>query len=468
MPPRRSLILVGLVVLLTAGAAFYFWQARLAAKQAGQAALQQEVLKRGTIAATVSATGFLAPDNQVNLYFSTASALPVEEVNVVLGQKVRRGDILARLNSQDLELSVTQAELALQAVRLALAQLQAPPRPEDVALAEANVRVARAQVYAASQGNSPQAVEIARLNLLVAQNTLDRTHKQMDILVEEGGDLGWLAKNALLQPRADQQVLAAKTADEQYHAAQAPPGFANAASALAAVEQAQVALDRLKSGPLPEDLKIAQLQVDQAQAALEVAQHNLAAAQILAPFDGVVTAVNIRPGELTASAVPAVVLADVNHFFLDVGVDEVDVARVAVGQAVTVTLDALPNALLTGKVEKIALLATNNANGVVSYSVRVSLDPTQAVVRGGMTATAEIVVAEARDVVLVPNWAIRRDRESGLTYVGILRNGVLGEVEVKLGLHNETYSEVTSGLAENDVVAVDTTREQIRLLGGGQ
>jgi HlyD family secretion protein len=150
------------------------------------------------------------------------------------------------------------------------------------------------------------------------------------------------------------------------------------------------------------------------------------------------------------------VLADVNAFFLDVGVDEVDVARVAEGQAVTVTLDALPNALLTGKVEKIALLATNNASGVVSYSVRVLLDP------------AEIAVAEARDVVLVPNWAIRRDRESGLTYVGILRNGVLGEVEVKLGLHNETYSEVTSGLAENDVVAVDTTREQIRLLGGGQ
>src|SRR5574341_892305 len=280
MPPRRSLILVGIVVLLSVGAGFYFWQARLAAKQAAQAALQQEVVKRGAIASTVSATGFLAPDNQVNLYFSTASALPVEEVNVVLGQKVRRGDILARLNSQDLELSVTQAKLALQAARLALAQLQAPPRPEDVALAEANVRVAQAQVYAASQGNRPQAVEIARLNLLMAQNTLDRTHKQMDILVEEGGDLGWLAKNAFLQSQADQQVLAAKTADEQYHAAQEPPGFANAASALAAVEQAQVALDRLKSGPLLEDLKIAQLQVDQAQAALEVAQHNLATAQI--------------------------------------------------------------------------------------------------------------------------------------------------------------------------------------------
>jgi HlyD family secretion protein len=349
-----------------------------------------------------------------------------------------------------------------------VAQLQAPPRPEDIALAEANLRVARAQVYAASQGNSPQAVEIARLNLLVAQNTLDRTHKQMDILVEEKKDLGWLAKNALLQPQADQQVLAAKTADEQYHAAQAAPGFGTAASALAAVEQAQVALDRLKSGPPLEDLKIAQLQVNQAQAALEVAQHNLATAQILAPFDGVVTAVNIRPGELTARAVPAIVLADVNTFLLDVAVDEVDVARVALGQAVTVTLDALPNAFLTGKVEKIAIIATNNANGVVSYGVRVLLDPTQALVRGGMTATAEIVVAEARDVVLVPNWAIRRDREKGLIYVGRLRNGVLEEVEVRLGLHNETYSEVVSGLAENDVVAVDTTREQFRLVGGGQ
>jgi HlyD family secretion protein len=149
-------------------------------------------------------------------------------------------------------------------------------------------------------------------------------------------------------------------------------------------------------------------------------------------------------------------------------VDEVDVARVAVGQPVTITLDALPRALLQGRVEKIAPVATNN-QGVVSYIVRLTLDPpADAPLRGGMTATAEIVVAEARDVVLVPNWAIRRDRDTGQTFVGVLRDGRVEDVPVILGLRTDLSSEVLEGVNEGEVVAVDTRREEFRLLGGGE
>ena len=146
---RRNLIIVGILVLSAFGILLYLRQQQIAEEQAAQAALRQEVVRRGTLVSTVSATGYLAPQSQVNLYFSAASPLPVAQVNVALGQAVKKGDILAELEAGDLELAVAQAEQSLRAAQLSLEQLQAPARPEDMAVAEANLRVARAQAYAA-------------------------------------------------------------------------------------------------------------------------------------------------------------------------------------------------------------------------------------------------------------------------------------------------------------------------------
>jgi multidrug efflux pump subunit AcrA (membrane-fusion protein) len=179
----------------------------------------------------------------------------------------------------------------------------------------------------------------------------------------------------------------------------------------------------------------------------------------------VVAAVNIRAGEIAAAAFPAIVLVDVRQYHLDVSVDEVDVARVAAGQPVTITLDALPNDLFTGLVDRIAPQSTVNA-GVVSYPVRVLLQSEDERLRSGLTATAEIVVQEATDVILAPNWAIRRDRDTGQAFASLLRNGAITEVPVELGLRNDTFSQILSGLSEGDVVAIETTREQVNLFAG--
>jgi HlyD family secretion protein len=387
---------------------------------------------------------------------------PVVALNVELGQTVKAGEVLARLESRDLELAVTQAEQNLAMAQLALAILQAPPRPEDVALAQANARVASNQVYAASLGNPTTTVEIARLQLIAAQGALEQTHRSMDSLVEQGK---WNEKVAL-ESQEKQQIDNARIAALRYDQVQEKPAFGRAAAALAAMEQAQAQLEKLQNGPSPEDVDIAKLQISQAEAALEIAYNNLKNARIVAPFAGVIAAVNLRVGEPAASALPAVVLVDISQFYLEVLVDEVDVARLVPGQRVSVTLDALPNALLAAQVEKIAQTSTLNA-GVVSYQVRVVLDKNAEPLRGGMTATAEIVVKEAREVVLVPNWAIRRDQDTGATFVGILQNGAVVDVPVKLGLRDDTHSEVISGLKEGETVAVDTTREQFNLFGAG-
>jgi HlyD family secretion protein len=335
-----------------------------------------------------------------------------------------------------------------------------------VAVAEANLRVARNQLYAASLGTTAEAVEIARLNLVLSQNLLDQTHARMDHLEAQGR---WAEKNALTG-QEKRQVEEARIADLRYHAAQEPPPNGPIAAAQTAVKQAEAALDRLIRGPIAEDVQIAELRVRQAEAALEIAQLNLDDARIIAPFDGAVAAVNVRAGEPAPAVLPAIVLVDSGQHMLDVSVDEVDVARVAAGQAVSVTLDALPDQVFGGIVEKIAPAATVNA-GVVTYDVRVLLAPEgvaggQSRLRSGMTATAAIVVDEVHDVVLVPNWAIRRDRETGQAFVGLLRASDIQDVPVELGLRDEEFSEIRHGVEVGEVVAVSTARTDFSLFGG--
>jgi HlyD family secretion protein len=460
---RRNWLWLVVVVGLAGVAGLALRQQQVSAQAASQGALRQEVVGLGTIVSTVNATGFLAPVEQINLFFGTAAPQPVVALDVLLGQAVAAGQVLARLDDRALALDVLEAQQALHAAELRLAQLTAPARPEDIAVAEANVAVARNQVYAASQGQSAEAVEIARLTLVIAQGALDATYAEMDRLIEQGR---WAEKNAL-QAQADRQVEEARIADLRYHQAQGDPAYGPIASAQAGVEQAEAALNRLLRGPSAEDVRIAELEVSQAQAALESARFNLAGAQLVAPFAGVVAAVNLQVGQAASSVLPAIVLADTSRFYLDVSVDEVDVAQVQASQTVTVTLDALPNEALRAVVDRIAPSATVN-NGVVSYAVRLALEPGEAALRGGMTATAAIAVDEVREVVVVPNWAIRRDRDTGAAFASVLRDGALHEVPVELGLRDEAVSQVLRGLTAGEVVAVQTTREQFSLFGAGE
>jgi HlyD family secretion protein len=287
----------------------------------------------------------------------------------------------------------------------------------------------------------------------------------MDRLVEQGR---WAEKNAL-QAQADRQVEEARIAELRYHQAQGDPAYGPIAAAQAGVEQAEAALQRLLRGPSAEDVRIAELEVRQAQAALESARYNLAGAELIAPYAGFVAAVNLQVGDVVTSAVPAVVLADLSRYYLDVSVDEVDVALVEPSQTVSLTVDALPTMPLAAIVERVAPSSTVNEAGVVSYAVRLALDPGEAAeaLRGGMTATAAIIVDEVHDVIVVPNWAIRRDRDTGASYASVLRGGTVQEVPVELGLRDEAVSQVLAGLDVGDVVAVTTTPEQFDLFGAG-
>jgi multidrug efflux pump subunit AcrA (membrane-fusion protein) len=138
----------------------------------------------------------------------------------------------------------------------------------------------------------------------------------------------------------------------------------------------------------------------------------------------------------------------------DAEVDEVDIYKVKVGQEATIIVDALPNVELKGKVTFISPFGTQTT-GIIEFPVTISLEPTETELKGGLTATADIIVEKHENLLLIPNGAIKG---SGKNYwVDVIVDEKTQATEkrlVTLGAQNEKFTEVISGLKEGEKVIV--------------
>jgi membrane fusion protein, macrolide-specific efflux system len=147
-----------------------------------------------------------------------------------------------------------------------------------------------------------------------------------------------------------------------------------------------------------------------------------------------------------------------------VNLAEIDSVRVKDNQAAQISLDALPDLALDGKVTQI-WPAGVLTQGVVNYPVTVQLTNPPASVKTGMSANVNIVVDERDNVLMVPNRAVRAQGRQKLATV--LFEGQQMQVPVQTGLSNDTMTEITSGLKEGDTVVLNTTTTQQPRTGGG-
>jgi HlyD family secretion protein len=230
--------------------------------------------------------------------------------------------------------------------------------------------------------------------------------------------------------------------------------------------RAQAANDRMLEGPTQDDLAILEAQISSSETNLELAQLRLRQAMIVAPMDGRIANVLVNTGEQSAPGAPALSMVNEGAFHIEVSVDEIDIDQIAVGQEVDITMDALPNAAVTGMIAEIAPTAATSGAGVVTYLVTINIEPKGVTLRPGMTANASITVEQIDNVLKVPNWAVRLDRETGIAFVNRLGpDGAVEEIPVETGLRNEQFSEVLSGLEEGDVIVVTNVREGFSLFG---
>ncbi len=399
-----------------------------------------------SIVVTVTATGVIEPERSVDMGFETSA--PVAEIIVQEGDSVQSGEVMARLSADDLEAALREAEIALELQQLALEALIEPPRQVEVAAAEAAVVAAEAAIPAAGTGPTSQQIEIARVQAELARNALwqaqlNRDNKDaLDPQFRGGLPDIILTESGVFNAETDVQI-----ADTNIRVLQQQGGGLGAiASAEQQLVQAQIALEDLLNGPDEIDLLRFQIQLDEAELAVERARVALEQAELLAPFDGVVAQNNLTVGENPPTTDPAIQVVDNSTFYVELAIDENDVVDIEIGQAVSLRLDALPEAEITGTIQRIAITPNPDSETVV-YRARVAVAPTEANVRVGMSTTATITTQELQDVLVVPNRFIRIDRETQQAFVTVQRSeGRFEEIPVTLGERNNEISEITSGV----------------------
>ena len=457
---KKLWIVVGVAVVV-AGLGFGGWRLASGQRDAtaeAQASTETATVRQDTLRITVEGTGSLAPRAQVQLSFLSGGE--VAEVLVEEGQVVEAGQPLVRLETNELELDVARAEASLASAEGQLAQLLASPQPEEVAAQEANLQAAQGGVSAAVANRDqvtagPSEPEIAAAEAQVATAEMDyraalRTYDSTDKNDEDRKDQAnydlWAAEVALEAARIQLDVLLAGADADEVRASQA-----DVAAAVAQRDAAQAQLDLLLAGATEEQVQAAEAAVDQARVALGQARLQLERATLAAPMAGTVTALDVEVGEMVNPGQTVIALSDLTGLEIDVNLDETDVVHVAVGQEAQVSVDAFPGVGMVGQVTYVAQKA-DTWSGVVLYPVTVRLASSDLPVRAGMTADVEITTASQEGALIVPLRAVHTG--DGRAYVDRLVGDGVERVEVTLGLTTDTEAEITSGLAEGDVVVV--------------
>ena len=406
---RRARILLSLAVLAAAGLIALIWGLGHGARDQG-ARFKTQAVSRGDLAVRVTATGTLEPVNQVDV--GTEVSGTIESVLVDYNDRVRQGDVLARLDT---------------------AQLEARHRQSQAALALAHARVQDAEATLTETGN-----KLRRTKDLIAKRL---------------------------------------SSPEELDSAEAAAARAEAA------------------------LAVARAQVDQAQAEVDANRRVLDKAVIHSPIDGIVLERQVEPGQTVAASLQTPVLftiaENLAQMELHVDVDEADVGQVAEGQEAEFTVDAYPDRRFPARIVQVRF-APKTVEGVVTYETLLSVDNAKLLLRPGMTATAEILVEELKDALLVPNAALRfspprdtgapggehaRSGSGGLVgmllprrpptekhgdestkgsrqRVWVLREGRPEAVEIRTGATNGILTQVLEGpLAVGNQVLVDTLSE---------
>ena len=437
---------------------------------------------------------------------------------------------LDRLRNPDLR-DLATAQAAVESAQAKLEQLRAGPTQAEIIAAQVAVSAAHSARLkdsvamsnikdSPSQKPTDQQTLLATMavddaNIRVAQAKLDQLTAgptQADLIAAEATLLSAQQKlDQLLHP-TDADVIAARAAvDQATNALAMKENPFTDADFIAQQQSIKSALANLATKRTPyqqSDILAAQAAVLQSQANLATAQANLAGATIVAPFDGVVSAVTMNVGETAPNPSTnnpiSITVVDPRQMRVDVQVDESDIANVSVGQAVSLTFDALPSRTILGRVIAVAPSGTLT-QGVVGYPVSIMIEgpaPAAAAaagnagarqgqaqqgapgaarqgsagatvpaligggVRAGMTATASIEYQRRDNVLTVPNRAIVRQGRD--RFVDVMT--VAGETErrkVEVGMANDDATEITSGVAEGETVVLPLTAVRASVPGAG-
>jgi HlyD family secretion protein len=210
------------------------------------------------------------------------------------------------------------------------------------------------------------------------------------------------------------------------------------------------------------DYKLAQLNLQIAQARLEDAADDLSKTTILAPHDGIVTLLEVVDGAVISGATSVsngtelLTIAQLKELYMEADINEVDIERLSLGQEVELRFDAIADFKLDSEIGVIALSARKDEN-VRVFPIKVFFEAADARIRPGISATVDIPIDSVKDAVSVLLSAVFNDA-AGSSYVFVQDSGEWEQRPVEVGINNLQFVEIKSGVAVGDVVALSRPR----------
>ena len=500
---RRPAFLVSIVVVVAAaGGGYYFWQQRgdtatLAARPAVAVPVQVIAVKAGLIRSVLTYSGAIQASQQVSV--SPRATGQLVAVKVEVGQQVRQGEQIAQVDPGTLPAQVAQGQASVASAHARLELVLAGPRATDVSSARATLDAAQAKL---DQLIKPSASDVAAQDSAVATakaaadnavNTVSSTKTTLigSIYVACNQGIGLAVSipcNNLVLPLPKDVVdnassylvsgvgqiglspgtnaLAVLTANAAYVAAlnnqvslqqalvsaQAKrdvlvsPTVSDVAAQRSAVETARNTLDSKTTPYTNADIEAARATLAQAVASLAASQASFDQTNIIAPFDGVI-AQRLREAGATVTTQTPVVTLLARVLEVHLTVDEARLGQMKQDLDVELTVPSFPGKTFKGKVATISPLGDARAH---TFDVKAFVDDPTQQLRAGMFAQAGVVVSTKPNAVLVPNGAIAQQTRGNVVFIVV--DGKAVQKVVKLGIVDETNSEITDGIAAGDQV----------------
>ncbi|MEW5870852.1 MAG: efflux RND transporter periplasmic adaptor subunit [Chloroflexota bacterium] len=450
---KRIFWIILVVILALAGGGYYYYTHYLAQSTATTAepALQTAVARRGDLVITASGTGQVVPAEQISLGFDDSGTLI--ELNVGVGDQVKEGQVLARLQTKDtpetIAVSISTAELAVLKAQSAIddlvanAEIARTTALSDIATYSQAVRDAQYQLE-----NYTMPIYLQGMDAIEA---LDKTKAELD------------AASAAFEPyrlypasndTRYNLLVALNVAQGNYDSAVKRLNYEYELQvAEANLNKARGEYEKYKDGPAADEMAQAQAELENAQASLALAKEAKAIDELAAPMDGTVLSISANVGE-SAGGTAFITLANLDQPVLEVYLDETDLDKVALGYEADVVFDALPDKTFTGKVTLVSP-SLEDVSNVQAVKVMVSLDKESlgsVFLPVGLNASVDVVSGRAMDAVLVPVEALR-ELDPGEYAVFVEENGELNMRVVEVGLMDVTSAEIKSGLQAGEVVS---------------
>ncbi|TDA66929.1 MAG: efflux RND transporter periplasmic adaptor subunit [Clostridia bacterium] len=322
----------------------------------------------------------------------------VQSVAVDVGDVVKAGLVLVRLDTTDIDAQIRQAEAAVEAARKGLALLQAGATPQQI-------EAARAQVSQAETNYNAAKTNLERMQFLFAQGAISQ--QQLD------------------------------AAQAQHDAAQA------------GLDAARANLSGLEAGARKEQVEQVQAQVKQAEAALNVLSTQKANFTVTAPVSGVVAARNIDPGEMASPAMPVITLAQLDPVLVQATVSEREINYLKPGQEVKVQVPAVQAEAFTGRISALSPVADPRSRG---YTVKIEIANPKGLLKPGMAAQLQVGLETIENQLIIPVQALVDKGQAMVVY--IVEDGKALEKTVTVALETQDKAAISNGLAEGQQVVV--------------